>query len=285
MTAQSLPVVAGNILESLQAHRLLTVQQLRALHTPAARLRWIQEVMARLVALELVSFVHAGGGARRVYYLTDHGHHALARPGQRPLRGGAAHAASALNAHTIAVNDVGLAFVTAARARGDEFGPLAWVHEIAHPIGTTPGRRAELVIADAMLTYLQHLKDGGMAFHYRFLELDRATQPTAALASKLARYARLHTYTTKNNKEPQWHQSYPVFPEVLVILTGAPTPALKRRAKTVLALCQADALLQRTPEVAVSIAVLDQLVEHGPWAEIFDRLGSDQPVPWTGDSA
>jgi hypothetical protein len=282
---RSLPAVAADILESLQAHRLLTVQQLRALHTPDARLRWIQEVMARLVSLELVGFVHAGGGARRVYYLTDPGHHALTQPGRRLQRGGAAHAASALNAHTIAVNDVGLAFVSAARQRGDEFGPLAWTHEIAHPIATTPGRRAELVIADAVLTYLQHLQGGGMAFHYRFLELDRATQPTAALAQKLARYAQLFTYTTNKHKEPLWHRNYPVFPEVLVILTGAPAPALQRRAKTVLALCQADPLLQRTPQVAISIAQLDDLRAQGPWAAIFDRLGTGQPVTWTGEPA
>jgi hypothetical protein len=285
VTVRSLPAVAADILESLQAHRLLTVQQLRALHTPDARLRWIQEVMARLVSLELVGFVHAGGGARRVYYLTDHGHHALAGHGQRPQRGGAVHAASALNAHTIAVNDVGLAFASAARERGDEFGPLAWVHEVAHPIATAPGRRTELVIADAVLTYLQHLQGGGMAFHYRFLELDRATQPTAALAAKLSRYVQLLTYTTNKHKEPRWHQSYPVFPEVLVILTGAPTPALQRRAKTVMALCQADPLLQRTPEVAISIAQLDDLVEQGPWAAIFDRLGTDRPATWTGERA
>jgi hypothetical protein len=270
------------MLESLAAHRMLTARQLRALHAPDATARWTRDVLTRLVDHDLVDYVHAGRGARRIYYLTDQGHQATSAS---PSRHAQRQTATALSAHTLAVNDVGLAFVHAARQRGDEFGPLAWRHEIAHPIGTTAARRPELVIADAVLTYLQHLQDGGLAFHYRFLELDRATQPTAALASKLARYARLHTYTTKNDKEPQWHQTYPVFPEVLVVLTNTPAAALRRRAQTVLALCQADPLLLRTPQVAISIVTLDDLVAQGPWAAIFQRLHVEPSVTWTGEPA
>jgi hypothetical protein len=278
----TLPAVAGDMLETLAAHRMLTARQLRALHAPDATARWTRDVLTRLVDHDLVGYVHAGRGARRVYYLTDRGHQAT---GGRPSRHAQRQTASALSAHTLAVNDVGLAFVHAARQRGDEFGPLAWRHEIAHPIGTTAARRPELVIADAVLTYLQHLQDGGLAFHYRFLELDRATQPTAALASKLGRYARLFTYITKNDKEPQWHQTYPVFPEVLVVLTNAPAAALRRRAQTVLALCQADPLLQHTPQVAISITTLETLLTRGPWATIFRRLHVERPVAWTGEAA
>lgn len=290
MSAAALPAVAGDMLESLNAHRLLTAGQLRALHAPKAGRRWIEKVMARLVAAGLVDFVRIDG-SRRIYFLTADGHQALqlAHPQTAGARRGAddaRHAASALSAHTLAVNDVGLAFVTAARERGDEFGPLAWRHEIAHPIAPpSAGRRAELVIADAVLTYLQHGDDGSLRFHYRFLELDRATQPTAALAAKLGRYARLFTYTTKNDKEPLWHQSYPVFPEVLVVLTNAPDAALRRRAQTVLALCQADELLQATPQVAISIVTLEGLLSQGPWAATFQRLHVDRPVTWTGEVA
>jgi hypothetical protein len=290
MSGSALPAVAGDMLESLDAHRLLTAGQLRALHAPTAGRRWIEKVMARVVAAGLVDFVHTGG-SRRIYFLTTEGHQALqlAHPRTARARRGAddaRHAASALSAHTLAVNDVGLAFVKAARKRDDEFGPLAWRHEIAHAIASpSAGRRAELIIADAVLTYLQHGDDGSLAFHYRFLELDRATQPTAALAAKLSHYARLHAYTTKNDKEPQWHQTYPVFPEVLVVLTNAPDAALRRRAQTVLALCQADPQLQATPQVAISITTLETLLAHGPWAAIFQRLHVEQPVTWTGGAA
>lgn len=269
------------MLAALADHRLLTAGQLGILHAPQAGRRWPQKVMARLVDAGLVGFVRVGG-ATRVYYLTPDGARA-AGAHAAVVASGAAHAAGPLRAHTLAVNDVGLAFVQAARARGDEFGPQAWRHEIAHSIGPpAPGRRTELVIADAVLTYLQHLQDGGLAFHYRFLELDRATQPTADLAAKLSRYARLHTYTTNKHKEPLWHLTYPVFPEVLVVLAGAPQAALARRAETVLALCRADRLLAATPEVAISIVLLDDLLEHGPWATIHRRLNVEGPVDWTG---
>jgi Replication-relaxation len=283
--APTLPSVAGAMVRSLAAHRLLTARQLHDLHTPQATPRWTRDVLARLVARELVSFVHAGRGARRVYFLTPAGHQAL--DPSRPARAdGARHAASAVSEHTLAVNDVGVAFVAAAGRRGDEFGPLAWCHEVAHPVGTAAvGRRKELVIADAVMTYLQYLQDGGLAFHYRFLELDRATEPTAVLAAKLIRYARLHSYTTNNHKEPLWHRTYPVFPEILVVLDGATRPALRRRAMTVLTLCQADPLLRRTPEVAISTCLLDDLHQHGPWAAIFERLHHDRPTTWIGEPA
>jgi hypothetical protein len=281
----TLPSIAGAMVQSLAAHRLLTARQIHDLHTPQASQRWTRDVLGRLVKHELVSFVHAEWGTRRVYFLTAAGHQAL-HPGRPARADGARQAASALSAHTLAVNDVGVAFVAAARQRGDEFGPLAWRHEVAHPIGTaTVGRRKELVIADAALTYLQHLPDGGLAFHYRCLELDRATEPTAALAAKLIRYARLHSYTTNNHKEPLWHRMYPVFPEILVVLDGATRAALHRRAMTVLTLCQADPLLRRTPEVAISTCLLDDLRQHGPWAAIFERLHHDRPTTWIGEPA
>jgi hypothetical protein len=281
----TLPSVAGAMVQSLAAHRLLTARQLHDLHTPDASPRWTRDVLGRLVKRELVSFVHAGWGARRVYFLTDQGHQAL-NPSRPARADGARHVASALSDHTLAVNDTGVAFVAAARQRGDEFGALAWRHEVAHPIGTAAvGRRKELVIADAVMTYLQHLDDGGLAFHYRFLELDRATEPTAMLAAKLIRYARLHSYTTNNHKEPLWHRTYPVFPEILVVLDGATRAALHRRAMTVLTLCQADPTLRRTPEVAISTCLLEDLRQHGPWAAIFERLHADRPTTWTGEPA
>jgi hypothetical protein len=285
MTAGRSSRTEAAMLSSLAAHRLLTARQLRVLNAPQAGTRWTEKTMARLVAAGLVGFVNAGG-SRRVYYLTADGHRAVGSPA-RLQHADAGLAAGPLRAHTLAVNDVGLAFLQAARERDDEFGPEGWRHEVAHSIGQpAPGRRTELVIADAVLTYLQHLDDGGLAFHYRFLELDRATQPTADLATKLSRYARLFAYTTNKHKEPLWHQTYPVFPEVLVVLTGTPGPAaLRRRAETVLALCQNDRLLQRTPQVAISIVLFDDLLEQGPWAPIFQRLNSDRPTTWTGATA
>jgi Replication-relaxation len=287
-SVRSLPAVAGAMLESLHAHRLLTARQLRELHAPDASLRWTQRVLAQLVTAGLVAFARAGRGGRRVYHLSTTGaaavQHATASRATRRRARAAAQAAGALSAHTLAVNDVALAFVTAARQRGDECGPLAWRHEVAH--ATAPaagGRRAELVIADALLTYLQHTGPSQLAVHYRFLELDRATQPTEALAAKLARYADLHSHTPTGSGQPAWCDHYPVFPEVLCVLAGAPRPALERRAGTVLALCAASPTLRAAPRVVVSLCLLEDLTAGGPWAAIFRRpQRPDRRVDWLG---
>ena len=50
-------------------------------------------------------------------------------------------------------------------------------------------------IADALLTYQRNEPDCGASFHYRFIELDRATIPVDTVAAKLARYAGLYRHT------------------------------------------------------------------------------------------
>jgi hypothetical protein len=284
---QSLPAVAGAMLESLDAHRLLTARQLQTLHAPQASLRWTQRTLAALVAHGLIGFARAGRGGRRVYHLTDTATAAIQQlPGHATTRARppVVQAAGALSAHTLAVNDAAIAFVSAARARDDECGPLAWRHEIAHPIALSArGRRGELVIADALLTYLQHAAHGELAFHYRFIELDRATQPTNALAAKLARYTHLRTYTPKGASRPAWREHYPVFPEVLCVLAGSSRPTLERRAQTVLALCATNPDLRAAPQVAISLCLLDDLTDRGPWSPICRRpQDPDQLVTWLG---
>ena len=213
--AAALPPVAAAMLESLHAHRLLTASQLRELHAPHASLRWTHRALARLASHGLVDFARAGRGGRRVYHLTADGINAVStteRTG-RPRRSAGPPVAGPLTAHTVAVNDAAIAFVTAARGRGDECGPLAWRHEVAHPTSSpAPGQRRALVIADALLTYLEHRDQGELAFHYRFLELDRATQPTNLLAAKLARYTDLHTYTAKGARRPSVARALPRLP-------------------------------------------------------------------------
>jgi hypothetical protein len=282
--ARALPPVAAAMLESLGAHRLLTAGQLRELHAPHASLRWTHRALARLASHGLVDFARAGRGGRRVYHLTADGINAVSAPERtgRPRPRTRPPVAGPLTAHTVAVNDAAIVFVKCARGRGDECGPLAWRHEVAHPTSSpAPGQRRALVIADALLTYLEHRDQGELAFHYRFLELDRATQPTNLLAAKLARYTDLQTYTAKGARRPAWQEHYPVFPEVLCVLTGAPRPALERRARTVLALYAAHPGVD--PHVVVSICLLDDLTRRGPWAPVFQRpQDPDRRVDWLG---
>lgn len=280
------------ILEGLFQHRLLTTGQIHALYTPTTLARRTRRLVSALEGRGLVAAVPAvGGGRRKVLYLTPAGIDAVhgaptAEPRSKLLT--AEQAGGPLQRHTLAVNDAGIALVHAARVRGDEFGPLAWQHEIAHPIGAPPGRkRQEELIADALLTYQQQADDGRVQFLYRFLELDRATMPAPTLAAKLARYARLHRHMTIGGpgSTPRrfWETRYPVFPTVLLVLDGAGRERLERRRRAVLLLCAEDHDLQRTPAVEVSACLLEDLRIQGPFAAIWRTLADpDRPVDWLG---
>ncbi|MEV4419377.1 replication-relaxation family protein [Patulibacter sp. NPDC049589] len=283
--------VAVAMLEGLYQHRLLTVRQLQDLYTPGRSIQWTQHLVRRLEHAGLVAATRQPRG-RKILYLTPAGLDAVeAVPTTEPRRKAitAEHAAGPLQRHTLAVNDVGIAFVRAARDRGDEFGPLAWRHEVAHPIGPPPGRRrGEQLIADALLSYQQQDPDGAVRFHYRFLELDRATMPTDALATKLARYARLYHHALPaspgDQPVPGWETRYPVFPTVLLVLAGDTTAALERRRRVVLSLCAEDAQLQRTPEVEITAGLLQQLQTEGPFAAIWRTTTEPETaVDWLGN--
>jgi hypothetical protein len=284
--AAMLPAISTEILTSLHQHRLLTTAQVHQMHLPGRSRRWTERVLAQLAARELTTFVQPGARGPRLYFLTSTGAEAVEQiPTRAETRSKLItpeQAAGPLWKHTLAVNQAGIAFIQAARERGDDFGPFGWRHEIAH-VFSTPGRgRTETLIADALLTYPEQAASGALTYHYRLIELDRATVPTDILASKLARYADLHA--AAGQSEPAWRSSYPVFPDILCVLAGKPRAALQRRARTVLALCQANPRLQAAPEVKVSLALLDDLQAHGPYAAIWRELGSpSRPLNWLGN--
>lgn len=56
--------VAGEVLDSLYQHRLLSTAQLREIHAPHASARWMQRVLAELEA-ERASFASLGWVAAR----------------------------------------------------------------------------------------------------------------------------------------------------------------------------------------------------------------------------
>jgi hypothetical protein len=283
------------ILQSLHQHRLLITRQVHRLHAPHASRRWAQELLHRLRQAGLAAMARdaRGGGA---WFLTAAGLDAAetipVRAEERRKLVTAAQAAGPLQQHTLEVNEVGLAFVEAARTREDDFGPFAWRHEISHPLAP-PGtrRRVEALIADALLVYQQGDAGSGLTFHYRFLELDRATMSAAQLSSRLGRYGRLHGVPAPAEdpiEEPglAWERNYPVFPAVIVALSGAPHDALGRRRETVLALLAEEPDLQDAPEVEVSICLLAELVGRGPFAPIFLRRHEPETdVDWLGEGA
>ena len=200
-------------------------------------------------------------------------------------------AAGPLQEHTLAVNEVGLSFVRASRGRGDECGPFDWFHEIAHPLGPPPGRRApEQLIADAVLTYQLAEEGGGASIAYRFVELDRANRSAAELARRIGRYARLFRRTVPGDdpatgRVALWERIYPVFPGLLVILAGRPTRSdspIAGRSSSPSAGQTPE--LAATPEVEVAICTLADLVASGPFAPIFRTTAEPAAdVDWLGE--
>jgi hypothetical protein len=182
----------------------------------------------------------------------------------------------------LAVNDVGIAFLQAARKRGDDFGPLSWQHEVSHPLSESKRRR--YLRADAALTYLRG--DAGEVYiEQRLIEVDRATLSTDRLAAELAAYTGLFHATTKQG-EPIWRHRYPAFPPVICVLAGAEIAALERRRNAVIAMLRRDPERNRSPEVKVSFCLATDLAEHGPFAHIFRDLQSpESPCDWLGDRA
>jgi hypothetical protein len=278
---------AVEILESLYQHRLLSTSQIRELHTPESSLRWCQRLLADLDAAGLAEAVRLPGGAR-LHFLTARGADAVETiPSRGELRRKVVkreQAAGPLQQHTLAVNEVGLAFVRSARLLGDECPPLAWQHEVAHPMSS--GRRArkgELLIADAVMTYSSQAGDQ-FSTEYRFIEVDRGTMTTDALAQKISAYARLAAYRPAKasaTAAPLWRSRYPVWPGVLIVLAHRPRAQLERRAAVTLGIATADPVVGQHLTRVVSICLLEDLLEQGPEAPIFRFFGQDGPrVGW-----
>jgi len=276
------------ILASLAQHRVLDARQVRAVHLPDSARRWTQKLLMRLKRAGLADYVESARAPRRLWYVTERGARLAHRAGAleaEPKALAAELAAGPLQAHTLAVNDAAICFLRCARERGDDFGPLAWRHEVFHPLSRGRGRRRRALIADAVFTYLR-IEEGGTAIEQRFLELDRATLSVDRLAAELARYAELYRAKEAKAREPLWRGRYPVFPPVHCVLAGAPRRALVRRRATASVLLAADPLLSRTPEVAISICLLEDLRREGPFAPVFREVRDPgRPVDWLGNPA
>jgi len=283
---RGLPEASLEIVASLAQHRALSTEQVRTIHLPRVKQRWCQRVLARIAAAGLIAHARATGSPRRLWFATEPGIRAAVRAralarGPRALEPD--EVSGPLQAHTAAVNEAAISFLRAARERGDEFGPLAWRHEVAHSLRPgARGRRARAVIADAVLTYLR-LTEETVFVEQRFLEVDRATLPVDAMAAELARYAELFRAVAEDGV-PLWRSRYPTFPAVLCVLAGgSDREALERRRDTALALLAGDPQLARTPEVAIRICLLEDLLGVGPFGAIFgERRDPGRAVDWLG---
>src|SRR5215472_14872687 len=250
-----LTALATEALEVLYQHRLLSTPQIRQILIPSGSERSAASVMDELKARRLVDCVRAratAGLGHRLWFATPLGAEvAEAVPNRAEARRRLLTpelAAGQLQAHTLAVNDVGIAFLLAARQRGHDFGPHSWRHEIAHELGRGPRRGGGLLIADAVIRYWMRLPNGQTAVRYRFVELDRATGLVDDVAGKLARYARLREVwgqrrsagAGREEDAPAWPLLYRHFPGIIVVLANPRRANLHSRLASLISLCLAE---------------------------------------------
>lgn len=272
----TIPELGHDILRGLYAHRLLSTSQITDLYGWDRTPRWSKQVLADLLAGGLVARARIAARRSRewAWYLTPAGFDITEGPGVevRPYRITAQLAAGPQQAHTLATNEVGAAFVRAARLHGDDCSTEAWRNETAHKIGA--GGRGDVVIADAVLDYT--VVATGSTFLCRFVELDRATMKLQRLVAKLESYARLLAHP------PAW-RSYPVFPPIMVITAGLPEAALQRRLDALAGVLPLSAPIANAgAALAITATTLEQLRTHGPFAPIFWRQGTAHLVDFRG---
>ncbi|MBV9024006.1 MAG: replication-relaxation family protein [Streptomycetaceae bacterium] len=300
----SFQVIAKSALELLYQHRIMTTDQMHRLLTPAARgSSYLRRQLAALQEAGLVQRLRAQGetsGGNRlnrpyVWFLTDAGANAVEEATEvfsRRYRVTPESAASTRQAHTLAVNETGIAFVTHARRLGHDCTPLSWTPEVAHRI--RDGQRARFeddhVIADAVLHYV-HIHRGQRTLLNVFIELDRATMTAAELAKKVSAYGRLYEFVPQHpdrarrsaaSTRPAWQHTYPAFPRLLVILDGSPSPHLAKRladrTEDLYTLTRADPRLARLARhLSVGVTTLKHLRDQGPFGRIFTPLLRGSP--------
>lgn len=288
--------LAQALLPVLYQHRLVTTGQLQQMFTPgAASADYVRRNLHQLRDRQLAAATlrHRGGRGELAWYCTSLGAEVVETAGEvtrRAYRMSEQAAAGQLQEHTFAVTDSGLAFMRAARLAEDECGPLDWDPELAHRLRDGDSRIGDeaVLVPDAVLSYVRHDQNNRRMLLTFFLELDRATMGPARLADKIRAYARYQTYTPtpavgrgRNGHasppgEEAWRGRYPVYPRLLIILTGAPERALARRTADVRALAAADTRLRRAPgRLAAGITTLHRLQTDGPWAPIVTPVFGD----------
>jgi len=281
-----MPEATVEIISSLGEHRILSTAQVRAIHYPDRSPRRTQQALSYLERAGLIAHVDTRRTPRRVWFLTDAGADAVITAGEtreRPKVLTPKQAAGPLTAHTLGVNEVGVSFLQAARERGDEFLPLSWRHEVAHPLNRGRGRARRSLIADAVFTYVRP-EDRQIAIYQRFVEVDRATLSAERLVAELARYGQLYRAREKQGGEPLWSYYYQSFPAVICALTGGSREALGRRLDVALWLLGKHPALDRAYDVSIYFCFLDDLKDRGPFAPIFYAVGEPQKaVNWIGE--
>ncbi|MFF4283009.1 replication-relaxation family protein [Streptomyces kronopolitis] len=284
MPPPSTETMRDHVLACLFQHRVASTDQLQRMLRPTPHpesLRRTLRGLRRAALAESVDRRHQPS----VWALTAAGRGLVLKwPQFRGRRTYLNDLSGARSAHTLTVTRTALSFLADAQTRRDEFGPLDWMPEVAHPVrdGAADGDR--MLVADALLRYARTSPTRTLL--RAFVEVDRATESSERLASKVITYARFHTHVPVAGRRgaldtsgiASWQRSYPVFPRLLFVLTGAGPRALAQRVADLRAIVREHPLAERfAEEVPVGAAVLEEIEERGPsapvWWPLADRQG------------
>ena len=279
---------------ALFQHRMATTRQLHLLASPTASIQWIRRRLSDLHDRGLVNrFQMPRPGRNMVWYLTDQGRSTTellpeVQGRTCPPVPADPFAARMRTGHTLDVLRAHVAFLTDARTRGDEYGPLDWQPEINHRISE---RSAESLTADALMQYAT--SGPGRTLHRAFVEVDRATMVSERLASKLMAYARFHSFTPVPSHHrgtshaldalPTWQHHYLRFPRLLFVLTGSGTVALRQRERDLQTVAADNPLVARMLQsVKAGAALLEDIEQQGASAPVWTPLAGPQrgPCSW-----
>ncbi|MEW1699325.1 MULTISPECIES: replication-relaxation family protein [unclassified Streptomyces] len=288
--------VAQQAAQVLYQHRLVSTMQLHRLVTPHhTRSEFLRR---QLHTLRQAGFAEAvgrrsAGQTQLLWWLTEKGAQSVEAVGllqPRAYRMSQEAALGPLQEHTLAVVETGAAFVEHARRLGHECGPLDWSPEVAHYYRDEARPGEELcLVPDAVLNYVHSVGKQRTLLTF-FVEVDRTQMTIARLAQKLHAYAAYHDYapqpqTAKGTRRPRlqsampsWRYRYPVFPRLLLVLTGASKDRLTRRIADLRSLAASDPALTSTA-LRAAVTTLDQIQAHGPFEPVFTPvLGPAEPV-------
>lgn len=272
-----------NVLTALVQHRLLTTRQLQDLLNPARRPEFLGRQLLRLQAAELVECTPVQSKRNdKAWWATTGGRGRVAsslRPRQYLMN--ADRARSGLQRHTLLTNQIGLEFVRWSRDAGHECGPLDWDNEIGHRARDGEIEAGAMVVSDLRVRFILHDEEHGDAAVVRLIEADRGTETIHALTEKVRNYCRMVTYVhaeARRNGDtmPLWRRNYSAFPKVAIVFADRDPEWMRRRARQLIDLCHADALINRhLGEVGLLCTTMDQLSSRGPF----------QPIFWNADQA
>jgi protein involved in plasmid replication-relaxation len=276
------------IAAGLRQWRMLTTGQVRDLWLPTTSPHLggtgyvgvssqVGVCLRRLEAAGLARSFAGRRGREEVWHLTRVGWEATRGEGDdRPygVPESKANGAKMDLLHHLSVADVGIAFVQAARERGDRCGP----HDVTFEVKLRTGAQSRL-ISDAHIHYeLWEGEELTEAIDW-LIELERDKKSLTAVMRKLESYHKAGRFVREGELRPEWERWFPAFPHVLVVVRGwEGHQTSEGRLRSVLTAGRHREILQRE-EPPIWFATFEDVMEQGALAPVWRTIGNDERRP------